>query len=741
MQIKLLILVSIFQITGFSQVVDWCWSGALTSNSVVISAKTTAAQDGKTIRIRAAKTPDFATGIVFSDNVVSDAAKQYIIKCSLTGLSPFTQYYYRAETLDGTVETVKIGKVKTFPVENSVSSFQIISSSCNSGTTGDAAIFSTIKSFNPLLFIHCGDFHYNNISQNDPALYRAAVESRLVLRQADLYQNVPIAYIWDDHDFGPNDSYGGSHGKPAAHSVYRQYIPHYPLAGADTTAIYQAFTLGRVRVIMTDLRSDAAFGNLADGPTKLIMGAVQKQWFKDQLLAAKNANQVVLWVSTRPWIGTGSLADQWWGFSYERRDIAKFIYDNGINKLFMVAGDMHGLAIDNGTHNGYYNDNTTDGSYATTTGNGFVVFQTSALTSNGSTKGGPWSEGSNAGNGQFGLINVIDYTDSIVVNLEGRNAAGLVNDIKYKMKYLMVDVPLPVIQPITQTAIVNNAFSIQLTSTGTDLPFTWTSTNLPNGVSLSNSGLLTGSISTVGAANLDVTVTDANNDSDTKSLTLNVTTPPTTIVIQGEDFTLKSTDGFAELGSTYNTGWTGTGYFDSGSSLTSFGEWTTPSMIAGNYNLTVTYASGNNRAHNLTINGVPAGSNAFVGTGGFSIWKDVVFSVTLKAGINIIRLTNTIANGVNIDKLTLTSANVITLNKDVNNRIELFQNPVNNQLFIANSSPADQVIIYDILGSQRINTMLSTQGSIDVSALSPNVYFVRILKNGNVVYEKKMLKK
>jgi phosphodiesterase/alkaline phosphatase D-like protein len=51
-----------------------------------------------------------------------------------------------------------------------------------------------------------------------------------------------------------------------------------------------------------------------------------------------------------PWIGTASLTgDGWAGYAPERTEIANFIRDNHINNLAILAGDMHGLAFDDGT--------------------------------------------------------------------------------------------------------------------------------------------------------------------------------------------------------------------------------------------------------------------------------------------------------------------------------------------------------------------------------------------------------
>jgi alkaline phosphatase D len=39
-----------------------------------------------------------------------------------------------------------------------------------------------------------------------------------------------MAYGWDDHDYGPNNSFRQAPGQGAAQQVYREYVSHYDLA-------------------------------------------------------------------------------------------------------------------------------------------------------------------------------------------------------------------------------------------------------------------------------------------------------------------------------------------------------------------------------------------------------------------------------------------------------------------------------------------------------------------------------
>lgn len=221
-----------------------------------------------------------------------------------------------------------------------------------------------------------GDMVYSDIRTNNPALYEEALRPVLVRPAvADLFSKVNVAYMYDDHDYGPNNSGFSSPSREAALSNYRAFVPSYSLPSTD--ASYHAFTIASVRIILTDLR---ALAGMEEGST---LGARQREWLFQELESAKNYD-VVVWMSSKPWIARGRTgADDWGGYAEERRQIANKIKELGIVNLVMVAGDAHMLAMDDGSHSDY-----SDGG-----GAGMPVFQAAPLGNFGSGKGGPYSGG------------------------------------------------------------------------------------------------------------------------------------------------------------------------------------------------------------------------------------------------------------------------------------------------------------------------------------------------------------
>jgi alkaline phosphatase D len=387
--------------------VRWAWSGGVTSRSAIVKAR--ASRGGVAVRLELVLTeaPSSAPA-----EYEAAADTHGIASFELQRLDPATRYEYRvsaggAAPITGTFRTFGEGPW----------SFRIAFSAC--ADTGSASsVFDAIRNARPDLFIHMGDLHYEDIGRNDAERFRRAFDTVMASpTQGRLYRSVPIAYVWDDHDFGPNGSDASSPSRPAALAVYREFVPHYPLLDDEGSGIHQAFRMGRVRVIMTDQRSQRS-SSWRPPADRTMLGAAQLQWLKDELTAAAGA-PLVVWVNTVPWIAAqGPGSDNWGSYAPEREAIASHIQRLGLTRrLVMLSGDAHMLAIDDGAHSNYAAD-------ASPGSRGFVVMHAAPLDRRTSMKGGPYSHGVSRHRGQFGLLDVLDDGRHLTVELSGRDRTG-----------------------------------------------------------------------------------------------------------------------------------------------------------------------------------------------------------------------------------------------------------------------------------------------------------------------------
>ncbi|WP_158647567.1 alkaline phosphatase D family protein [Actinoplanes sp. ATCC 53533] len=375
--------------------VVWAWAGAVTTTSATVVAE--AVRPAR--RARLVLTADQA-GVARSTAAVP-VGGDGIVRLRATGLRPDTAYRYVVE-VDAIADHARgDGRFRTMP--SGPASFTVAVGSCaRTGSSG--AVFDAIRAVEPLLYVSAGDLHYGNPARDDVTvfgdLYRQTLTSPA---QAALYRSVPVAYVWDDHDYGPNDADAAAPTRPAARAAYSAYVPHYPQPEPGG-AVYQAFTIGRVRFVLTDNRSERTGTSL--------LGARQLAWLQRELVTAARGHAVVVWVNPDPWIAApAGGADDWGGYPQERRVLADTIAAARIDNLVMISGDAHMVALDDGSHSGY-----SGAGYP-----GFPVLQAGALDRPGSVKGGPYSHGTFPGGGQFGTITITDSATSRVgVELTGR---------------------------------------------------------------------------------------------------------------------------------------------------------------------------------------------------------------------------------------------------------------------------------------------------------------------------------
>jgi alkaline phosphatase D len=381
--------------------VDYAWSGAVTDSSfaLVFMPKTTGS-------FRISVSHD--RGIAFREVIAVDGIQP--VRVDIPGLEEATNHVWQVNGVTGRVSTFATGAF----------SFDVAVGSC-ADTGSESPLFKQIASRNPTLYLQTGDLHYGDIETDCEAAFRDHI-GRVARSetQAGLYRTAPWAYMWDDHDYGPNNSAGDAPCRAVALDHYRRFFPHHPTAFTDSLGpVSNVFDAGRVRFILSDLRSQKVRPTYdpADPCKRLTAGTVfgseaHLDWFFGELTEAKAKGQVVAWVSGIPWINAPGGPnyecgedDDWGGYPEERTRIATFIRENGI-PLFMVSGDAHMVAFDDGTN--------AEG--------GFPVFHAAPLDRRGSYKGGPYSHGFSTERGQFGWISVTDTgADSLTVTFSAYN--------------------------------------------------------------------------------------------------------------------------------------------------------------------------------------------------------------------------------------------------------------------------------------------------------------------------------
>ena len=357
----------------------------------------------------------------------STAVSNQVAKVTITGLTANTRYYWQVED-NSVIDTSATGQFKTHPVASgTAASFTIGVSAC-AGTTVDypgggteldpdrisnAPVFDTVReqalADGWLMFCHLGDLHYydfGDLNTDTVANRRTSYDDVLSQsRQHQLYREVAWLYLWDDHDFGPDDSDGTYANKANPAQVYRERVPHYDLA-EGSGSIYHSFQIGRVLFIASDVRYNRSDNSATDNSSKTMLGSTQKTWLTN-LLDTSTADFLV-WLMPSQWAGGSD--DSWASFTTERAELVTLLDTHGwLDRMVMVNGDRHAINIDDGTLR-----NADNG--------GFPVYVFAPLDSTPTVAesfDALWSHGGHGGRGQYGTIRVDDNGTDIAVTATG----------------------------------------------------------------------------------------------------------------------------------------------------------------------------------------------------------------------------------------------------------------------------------------------------------------------------------
>lgn len=386
------------------------WSGAVTSDGARVKAKIT----GGSARLVVADNPGMSSPTFFGPVVPSLA----IATLTATGLAPDEQYWYRIED-SGVIDASKTGRFHTHGPVGVPYSFTFAASSCGGyeptypapaglvpARISNHPVLDSIRLIDPLFFIDMGDRQYYNLGSGSfgvvgggsLANFRRADDDVLAIpRRAALHRDVPTVWVWDDHDYGPNDADGTFVDKANSAAVYRERVPHYPLA-QGSGAIYHEFKVGRVQFVVTDLRYHRA--SPASAAPRTILGATQLAWL-DNLLTT-STSEVLVWVSSQPSNSGGPTS--WGSYTEERDQIYQMFGDHGwIGRMCEIAGDQHQLSFDSGAHTA-----------------GFPLYTLGPIDSRSDGIVGQYDLGGRGGaRGQFGTIRVTDTGQWITVTTSG----------------------------------------------------------------------------------------------------------------------------------------------------------------------------------------------------------------------------------------------------------------------------------------------------------------------------------
>ena len=257
-----------------------------------------------------------------------------IFKSTLEGLSPNTEYRYQV-SIDGKSDPDWKGSFKTAAVEGKSTSFRMAITSCMKIGRPQGS-WNLLLAEQPDFHLTVGDTHYADTT--DPTVQlKHHVTYRRVKEFANVLRQVPTYAIWDDHDYGPNNSDGTAKGKEFSLAGWKQAWPN-PVSGTtDTPGAFFKFSRGDVDFFVVDGRYYRDPNELPDDDNKRKLGDAQFEWLLNGLKKSKAQFKVIASGS----VLHHSKVDGWRIFTFSRHRLLDAIKKHKISGVMYVGGDMH----------------------------------------------------------------------------------------------------------------------------------------------------------------------------------------------------------------------------------------------------------------------------------------------------------------------------------------------------------------------------------------------------------------
>lgn len=267
-------------------------------------------------------------------------------QCQITGLRPDTTYRYRL-VREGIPQPAPFAQnFHTLPVEQEMESLRVVFGSCAGdwGMDPDQPIFRAIHKQDPDLFLWLGDNIYYGLKGReweDPNLMEARWSTQRAMPSLQaLLADTPHYAIWDDHDYGPNDSDKDYVLRDFSLDLFTSYWPN-PAAGLEgADGVFFSFRMGPVEFFLLDTRYDRQPNRTQDANGQQpLLSESQWGWLFDGLRTSDADFKVV--ASGMQVLTTYHRFETWNLFPSERSRLLDFLEREAISGVFFLSGDRH----------------------------------------------------------------------------------------------------------------------------------------------------------------------------------------------------------------------------------------------------------------------------------------------------------------------------------------------------------------------------------------------------------------
>ncbi|HYF03295.1 MAG TPA: alkaline phosphatase D family protein [Patescibacteria group bacterium] len=204
----------------------------------------------------------------------------------------------------------------------------------------DASIFKSIAAKRPDIMIWGGDNIYLREADwnTRTGIYHRYTHSRAQPEIQQLLATSSNYAIWDDHDFGPNDSDRGFWNKETTLQAFKDFWANPSYGMENFKGCATTFEWGDAQFFLLDNRYHRSPNNLDVGE-RTILGREQKRWLIDALVSSKATFKII--VMGGQFLNNVAKWETYATYPDEQLELLKIISDEKINGVVFFSGDRH----------------------------------------------------------------------------------------------------------------------------------------------------------------------------------------------------------------------------------------------------------------------------------------------------------------------------------------------------------------------------------------------------------------
>lgn len=206
---------------------------------------------------------------------------------------------------------------------------------------GGYEIFTSIAKQKPDAMIWLGDNTYYREADwlSETAMRYRYAHTRSLPEMQELLASTHNYAIWDDHDFGPNDSDRAYRTRGQSLKIFKDYWANSTYGTPDTPGVFGRFEWNDVEFFLLDDRYYRSPNRTPLNPKKQMFGEAQLQWLMDALVSSSAPFKIIaggnqMMNPLTPFEAFGSFQD-------EQKRLINFIREAKVHGVIFLSGDRH----------------------------------------------------------------------------------------------------------------------------------------------------------------------------------------------------------------------------------------------------------------------------------------------------------------------------------------------------------------------------------------------------------------